>query len=99
MFRLRSLFSSSLWIAACMILLGVHHASAQPTMSVTRVASGYSRPVFATTSPGDPNRMFIIEQSTGEIEIVNPVTGSKNPNPFLVVAGLSTGGERGLLRP
>ena len=72
---------------------------AQPTMSVTRVANGLSQPVFASSAPGDPSRMFIVEQgsgSTANIRIFNQ-GGGLNSTPFLTVTGLSTGGERGLL--
>jgi len=90
------------WPAGTLFLLAIVAAStiqAQPTMMVTRVATGLSQPVFASNAPGDPTRMFIVEQGTGStanIRIFNQ-GGGVNATPFLTVSGLSTGGERGLL--
>ncbi len=73
-------------------------ANAQPpTMTVQRIASSVSRPVFGTCAPGDANRMFIVEQHTGRIEILDLTTNTISPNAYLVVTGLSTGNEQGLL--
>ncbi len=69
----------------------------QLRMQATRVSSGLDQPVFATTAPGDPNRLFVIEQTTGNIQIVDPATGVKNSTPFLTINDLTSGGERGLL--
>ena len=78
-------------------MLLVSSSVAQPAMSVTRVASGFSRPVFGTVAPGDSGRMFVIEQHTGRIEILDLETGSVNPTAFLDLDGLATGNEQGLL--
>ena len=66
-------------------------------VSVERVASGLAHPVFLTTPPGDFDRVFIIEQHTGRIRILDLASGIVQPTPFLTVTGLSGGGERGLL--
>jgi autotransporter-associated beta strand protein len=62
-----------------------------------RVASGLSRPVFVTAPPGDTSRLFIVEQWTGRIKILNRDSNTINAAPFLTVPGLSTGSEQGLL--
>jgi glucose/arabinose dehydrogenase len=62
-----------------------------------RVASGLSRPVYVTSPPGDVDRLFIVEQHTGRIKILNLGSGLINPTPFLQIGGLSTGNEQGLL--
>ncbi len=67
------------------------------TIGTVRVASGLSRPVFVTSPPGDTNRLFIVEQHTGRIKILDRGTGTINATPFLTVGGLSTGNEQGLL--
>lgn len=62
------------------------------------VATGLSRPVFATAPGGDPNRLFIVEQG-GRIRILD-LTASPPAllaAPFLTVPGLATGQEQGLL--
>jgi glucose/arabinose dehydrogenase len=70
--------------------------AATPLTSV-RVASGLSRPVFVTAPPQDYHRVFIVEQQTGIIKILNLDTGVINATPFLDIDGLATGNEQGLL--
>jgi glucose/arabinose dehydrogenase len=62
-----------------------------------RVASGLSRPIYAGAPVGDTSRLFIAEQHTGMIKILDQTTGTLNPNPFLDLSGLATGNEQGLL--
>ncbi|MBW2400539.1 MAG: PQQ-dependent sugar dehydrogenase [Deltaproteobacteria bacterium] len=62
-----------------------------------RVATGLSRPVFLTAPPGDSNRVFVVEQHSGRIEILQRSDWSLNDDPFLDLSGLSTGNEQGLL--
>jgi glucose/arabinose dehydrogenase len=66
-------------------------------IAARRVASGLSRPVYVTSPPGDTDRLFIVEQHTGRIKILNLNTGLVNATPFLEIGGLSTGNEQGLL--
>lgn len=63
------------------------------------VASGLSRPVFALSAPGDADRLFIIEQHTGQIKILDLGSGQVLAIPFLDIADgeLTQGGEQGLL--
>ena len=62
-------------------------------LKLTRVVSGLSQPVFATSPPGD-DRLFVVEQ-TGRIQALG---AGGLPGTFLDVSGIiSTGGERGLL--
>jgi len=67
---------------------------------VERVATGLSRPVFATAPPGDEDRLFIVEQrsgSTGRVRILELDTGTLRATPFLSVPNVSAGNEQGLL--
>jgi glucose/arabinose dehydrogenase len=80
--------------AAGVLLAGI--AAAQD-FSTVRVATGLDRPVFLTAPPGDRDRIFVVEQHTGEIRIIDLTDGSINATPFLTVTGLSTGNEQGLL--
>lgn len=71
----------------------------QPLFS-DRVGSGFSSPIFATSAPNDPNRLYVVEQG-GNIRILNPSTGVTE-GTFLNVATTSganmlIGGEQGLL--
>jgi glucose/arabinose dehydrogenase len=61
------------------------------------VASGFDKPVFATAPAGDTTRLFVIEQHSGSIKILNLGDGSVLPAPFLQIGNVSTGSEQGLL--
>jgi glucose/arabinose dehydrogenase len=71
-------------------------AQAQP-LFLNRIASGLSRPVYVTMPPGDMDRLFIVEQHTGLIRILDRGSGTINGTEFLDVTGISTGNEQGLL--
>jgi Ca2+-binding RTX toxin-like protein len=63
----------------------------------TRVATGLNQPLFAAAPPGDTGRLFLVEK-TGQIKILDLVTGQVLATPFLDVSGqILTDGERGLL--
>ncbi|MGV3772061.1 MAG: PQQ-dependent sugar dehydrogenase, partial [Verrucomicrobiales bacterium] len=72
-------------------------AGAEAPLKLEIVAKGFRSPVFVTAPPGDTNRIFIVEQSSGHIRIVHLENNSTSAVPFLVVTGMTTGGERGLL--
>ena len=94
--RVLALYCTS-WLAISML---VTQAIAQPSMTVDRIVSGLSRPIFATTAPGDVNRFFIVEQrvgSTGSVKILNLANGNLNGQNFLDISDLATGNEQGLL--
>jgi hypothetical protein len=60
------------------------------------VASGLNALVYLTAPPDDFNRLFVVEQNTGQIRIIK--SGTVLPTPFLNIGALiSAGGERGLL--
>lgn len=86
-------------LAAITLLLLTHSVSAQaiPTIQASRFASGLSRPIFLTAAPGDADRLFVLEQHTGRIQILDRETGERLPEPFLDLDNISTGGEQGLL--
>ncbi len=67
---------------------------AQAAIKAVLVTSGFSRPVFVTSPPGDHERLFVVEQHAGRIRIVKngSITGT-----FLTITGLTTGNEQGLL--
>ncbi len=72
---------------------------ASSAIQAVRVASGLSSPVFGVSPPGDPNRLFIVEQHSGRIMILDLNSGQIAPQPFLDLAdsSLAAGGEQGLL--
>ena len=68
-------------------------------IDAARVASGLSNPLFAASPPGDPDRLFVVEQHTGRIRILDLNTGQLNGDAFLDLPdnALAGGGEQGLL--
>lgn len=64
---------------------------------VRRVTTGLSQALFVTGLPGSPARILVLRKS-GQVHIVNALTGAVDPDLFLDVSGnISTGGEGGLL--
>lgn len=68
-------------------------------IDAVRVASGLVGPLFAASPPGDPNRLFVVEQHTGRIRILDLNTGQIGADHFLDLpdGSLAAGGEQGLL--
>jgi glucose/arabinose dehydrogenase len=66
-------------------------------LAAQRIASGFDRPVFATAAPGDTNRIFVLEQHTGRIRVIDLDAGAIDPVVYLTVTGVTTGNEQGLL--
>jgi Ca2+-binding RTX toxin-like protein len=62
----------------------------------SRVGGLFDTPVFLTSAPGDPNRLFVVEKG-GQIQLLNPATGTTTTFLDIPDAQLSTGGEQGLL--
>ncbi|MDZ4781530.1 MAG: PQQ-dependent sugar dehydrogenase [Planctomycetia bacterium] len=85
--------------AAAPLLFCVALALDASAVSITaeRVANNLSRPVYTGSPAGDNGRLFIAEQHTGIIKILDQSTGTINPTPFLDLGGLATGNEQGLL--
>ena len=70
-------------------------ATATGTPGLTLIASGLTSALYVTASPGDTNRVFVVQQS-GVIRVV--FRDSLLTPPFLDLSGIiSYGGERGLL--
>ena len=76
-------------------ILGV--APAYAALATALVASGFHAPVFIASPPGDPARLFVLEQITGRIMLIK--NGVKVATPFLDIGARvsDSGGERGLL--
>jgi glucose/arabinose dehydrogenase len=70
---------------------------AAAVVSTVRVAAGLSKPVYVTAPAGDLARLFILEQHTGQVRILDLISGTLNPTPFLTVPAVAQGGEQGLL--
>lgn len=67
---------------------------AQPIFS----SGGSSYPVFATHAPGDFENLYLVEQKTGFVKIINLSNKVVQPQPFVVATNIITSGsEQGLL--
>jgi glucose/arabinose dehydrogenase len=51
------------------------------------IASGLTAPVFATSAPGDPNDLFVVDQ-TGKIDVIH--NGILQPTPLLDLTSLES---------
>jgi glucose/arabinose dehydrogenase len=72
-------------------------AQNSPALKLQRVGPRFNRPDFVTAPAGDSNRLFVVEQHTGLIKVLNLVTEAVESTPFLTVPGVTTGNEQGLL--
>ena len=64
-------------------------------LRLERVADDLQQPVHVAVAPGEPDRLYIVEQ-TGAIRVLED--GDLRPDPFLDVSNdIQSGGEQGLL--
>ena len=68
-----------------------------PGIGAEKLITGLARPIFLTSPPGDPDRLFIAEQHTGKIRIFSKSAQTLLAGTFLQITGLSTTSEQGLL--
>ncbi|QEG20984.1 PQQ-dependent sugar dehydrogenase [Mariniblastus fucicola] len=84
-----------------LILISTAVASAQTggfsEINFERVADGLSRPIFATSAPGDPDRLFVVEQHSADIKILDLATNTVTGTFLDLPNGVTTGNEQGLL--
>jgi glucose/arabinose dehydrogenase len=81
-------------IAICLGLLGRIEAA---NLKSELIVNGFSKPVFVVAPPGDTSRLFVLEQWSGKIRIIDLASRAIKPAPFLTVTNLLTGSEQGLL--
>jgi autotransporter-associated beta strand protein len=75
-------------------------------LAVERITSGptgFAGPVFGVSAPGDPSRLYVVEQG-GQVRLIDTTSPTAAPQPFLSLtnanfpnSNLTTGGEQGLL--
>lgn len=87
---------SSLTTLLALLVLTAHGRASAATFLVNTLASGFSLPLFATAPPGDSQRLFVLEQHTGKIRIIDLRTRTI-VGDFVTVTGVTQGGEQGLL--
>lgn len=87
--------STRLSVVAAAVLL----AFARPAHPQTPIASGLSNPVYATSAPGSPGTLYVVQQG-GAVRPVNVATGQIGASLLTLTAdnvGLVASGEQGLL--
>lgn len=82
-------------ITTAALLFGAALASAQTPLDTVLLQSGFARPIWAGSPPGDKARIFVCEQHTGRVEIVK--NGTLLATAYVTVGPLTTGNEQGLL--
>jgi glucose/arabinose dehydrogenase len=83
-------------IACGAIAVGSSLAASPSSLRLVRIVGGLERPVYATQAPGEPRRVYVLEQP-GRIRVVE--NGRLRAAPFLdLTSRVETGGnEQGLL--
>jgi len=81
-----------LYTILSLLLCGVASA-----LTTERIATGLDDPVFAVSPPSDAEHLYILEQHTGRIRVLNLLTRQFSTTDFLDLDGLAGGYEQGLL--
>ncbi|MEM7453779.1 MAG: PQQ-dependent sugar dehydrogenase [Planctomycetota bacterium] len=91
--------SGAVAMAVCMTVAMLQSSAVAQINEVCfeRVSNGFQRPVFACSAPGDPDRLYVVEQHTGDIEILDLSSGSITHRFLDLPTTISTGNEQGLL--
>jgi glucose/arabinose dehydrogenase len=77
--------------------LVAYEAAGDIPMQARLLQSGLGRPDFVVSPPGDTDRLFIVEQHSGQIKILNLASNTLNATPFFTMTDLSRGVEQGLV--
>jgi glucose/arabinose dehydrogenase len=72
-----------LTVLASIIFSGLPIHKTTAAFAVEKVAFGLNRPVFATSPIGDVDHLFIVEQHTGRIQLLDLSMGQFSPQPLL----------------
>ena len=83
----------------CLVTASFAHAQTGgfTALNLEQVSTGLNRPVFATSAPGDSDRLFVIEQHTADIKIVDLTTNTVTGTFLSLPTAVTTGNEQGLL--
>ncbi|HYB99117.1 MAG TPA: PQQ-dependent sugar dehydrogenase [Candidatus Limnocylindrales bacterium] len=81
--------------ASALLVLPAGAASAAITTEL--VTGGLERPLFATAPPGDTGRLFLVEQHSGRIRILDLGNDTLLATDFLDLDDIATDDEQGLL--
>ena len=85
-------------IGSGLLLAGTADLARGQVVRSEQAVNGLARPVVIASPPGDARRLFIGEQHTGNVRILDLVTDELQGSPaFLTIPDLARGGEQGLL--
>lgn len=84
-------------LVAALAATAVGHAAVETDVVALRLASELARPVFAASPPGDSDRLFVIEQLSGKVRILDLASGAIRSPAFHTESVPGTSGEQGLL--
>lgn len=89
----------TLTTALAAVFITAAAASASTQLTTELLASGFAKPLWAGSPPGDKDRIFVVEQSTAQVRIFNAKTGVINGPAYLAILSKVnvSGNERGLL--
>ncbi len=74
------------------IVLALTMTNSQAALEATRIATGFTIPLYVCAPPGDTNRIFVPEQH-GKIKIVDLTTNTVLPTPFLDITTIVGQGQ------
>ena len=69
----------------------------EPGIGLEMVAGGFDRPVYVTGHPTMPDTLYVLEQKSGSIKILNPGDNMAPPSSFLTLSVNQSENEMGLL--
>ena len=79
------------------IVLALTTTISEAALEATRIATGFTIPLYVCAPPGDTNRIFVAEQH-GKIKIVDLTTNTVLPTPFLdITSDVGQGQGTGIL--
>ncbi|HKF83389.1 MAG TPA: PQQ-dependent sugar dehydrogenase [Solirubrobacterales bacterium] len=84
------------FVLALGLLLALAGGSAQAA-SLQTIGTGFDEPIFVTSDPGNPNRLFVVEREGRIVEVAGDSRTVFADLRGVVGCGNGCGGERGLL--
>lgn len=91
---------STWWLGVFGAALFAAATTASADILAERLTNAVDSPLYATHAPGDPDRLFIVNQGSSgasTIQIFNRNTDTLNGSPFLNFSGLGSAFEKGVL--
>jgi glucose/arabinose dehydrogenase len=83
-------------VVACAVVVGSSLAASPASLRLVRVARGFESPVAVVQAPGEPRRLYVVEQE-GRIRVVDSGRVRAAPLLDIVPRVESEGNEQGLL--